>query len=204
MFWPFLLLLALFFTCMLLNRLFRYPVEDFDDLIDLARAVDDLEMENLLDVRKEAELKASLSPAEFRTEQRKRITKAFEYLRRWSFNGLAMLHLAHAQWRRYARPGADPSAQEKLALIQETIQAGVEFRIYCMGAVFKAGLWVLLRADKWPLVMPSVPDLRHIGKIDGIHAYYRLTSAIGYLSLSHGEECYDSLMVKLRGRVPNL
>jgi hypothetical protein len=41
-------------------------------------------------------------------------------------------------------------------------------------------------------------------QIDGIHAYYRLTTAVGYLSLFHGERTYDRLMLKLRGHIPTI
>lgn len=201
MLWLFLLMIGFFCLMMVLDRLFSYPVDEFDDLIELARATDDLDVENLLDVRKEAELKASMTRKEFRKVQRKRIIKAFEYLRRRAFNGSAVTGLAHAQMNRMLSGTEEPD-MEKLYLLRETLDAALQFRIYILAVLPKTALWVLLRADKWPLVSPSVSDLREGAEIDGIAAYYRLTTAIGYLSLFYGERCYDELMTKLRGRVP--
>lgn len=202
--WLFFLMIGFFCLTMVLDRLFSYPVDEFDDLIALARLTDDLEVENLLDVRKEAELKATMPRKEFSKIQRKRIITAFEYLRRRAFNGSAITGLAHAEMSRMLSDTEDPPDMEKLYLLREILDAALQFRIYILAVLPKTVLWVLLRADKWPLVSPSVSDLREGAEIDGVAAYYRLTTAVGYLSLFYGERCYDDLMTKLRGRIPTI
>lgn len=203
MLWFLFLLIVLVFTAAVLDRLFRYPVERLDDLIALIRPTRECEVEELFDVRREGELRAKLSAREFRAEQRKRMVKAFEYLRCRSYNGLAITRLAYAEWQRLQASG-EPRDQARMCVVQEIIQAGMEFRIYSSGALPKAALCVLLRADKWPLATPSMADLREAGEIDGIHAYYRLTTAVGYLSLFYGQKYYDDLMTRLHGRVPSV
>lgn len=200
--WPLFFYLTLLFTISVFCRLFRYPVKRLDHLIAVVRTVDDLEAEYLFDIHKEADLKASMTPREFRQEQRQRIAQAFEYLRRWCFNGVAIMRVAYTAWHSLnAEESPDPA---KLCVLQEVIHAGIQFRWYCLGALPKAALWVLLRADRWPLVLPHVSDLRHSGDTDGMKAYYRLTEAIGHFSLFYGEDCYAALMFKLRGHVPTL
>jgi hypothetical protein len=200
--WSWFFYITLLVVLCIFGRLFRYPVERLDHLIAVVRTVDDFEIEHLFDARKEAELKAEMTPKEFREEQRQRICQAFEYLRRWGFNGLAITRVAYAAW--YAMEAEESPDPVKLCAVHEVIQAGMKFRWYCLGALPKATVWVLLRVDRWPLVMPHVSDLRFIGNTDGMQAYYRLTEAIGRYSLLYGEDIHAALMLRLRGHVPTL
>jgi hypothetical protein len=88
--------------------------------------------------------------------------------------------------------------------VEEIIEAGVEFRLYCMQTMPKVMLWLVLRADRWWLATPSVADLRYGGNVDGIKAYYRLIDAMGHFSRFYGEEFYEALMLKLRGGIPDV
>jgi hypothetical protein len=199
--WLPLILFALTFIFVGINRLFRFPVR-LQDLMAMVRPVNDCDVQELLDAKREAELRASMTPKEFRQEQRIRILRAFEYQRRRLYNGTLMIGFAYAEQAKW-RDNGEFTDKPCAALIQETINAGVEFRIYALFALAKLGFWILLRIDKWAIFpTPSVADLREVNDIDGSHAYYRLTTAVGYLSLFYGEDCYNTLMVALRGRIP--
>jgi hypothetical protein len=199
---PFYVVLAviLFLT---VCRLFRFPMS-LDDLVAIVRETNDDDMTDLMDPGREAELKASMSAQEFRQEQRMRMIHVFEYLRRRLFNGSMMLNFAYTARRKWKNTGEWESHAQG-ALIKEIIDAGVQFRIYALFATAKLGLWILLRVDRWSIFpAPSLADFREVVQIDGIHAYYRLTTAVGYLSMFYGERTYDRLMLKLRGHIPTV
>jgi hypothetical protein len=194
-------LVVLFLIVLAFQRLYRFPVT-LDNLIAMARETNDDDMADLMDARREADFRAGMSVAEFRQNQRLRMVRAFEFLRRRLFNGLLILHYAFTvQSRLKNMEKLESDAQA--ALIMEIVDAGIQFRIYALVAVIKLAIWIILRFDKWAILpIPSVADFREVVQIDGIHAYYRLTTAVGYLSLFEDEEKYERLMLKLCGRVP--
>jgi hypothetical protein len=194
-------LVVLFLIVLAFQRLYRFPVT-LDNLIAMARETNDDDMADLMDARREADFRAGMSVAEFRQNQRLRMVRAFEFLRRRFFNGLLILHYAFTvQSRLKNMEKLESDAQA--ALIMEIVDAGIQFRIYALVAVIKLAIWIILRFDKWAILpIPSVADFREVVQIDGIHAYYRLTTAVGYLSLFEDEEKYERLMLKLCGRVP--
>jgi hypothetical protein len=194
-------LVVLFLIVLAFQRLYRFPVT-LDNLIAMARETNDDDMADLMDARREADFRAGMSVAEFRHNQRLRMVRAFEFLRRRFFNGLLILHYAFTvQSRLKNMEKLESDAQA--ALIMEIVDAGIQFRIYALVAVIKLAIWIILRFDKWAILpIPSVADFREVVQIDGIHAYYRLTTAVGYLSLFEDEEKYERLMLKLCGRVP--
>jgi hypothetical protein len=201
MLWLFPYVVALFLIVLALHRLYHFPVT-LDDLIAMARETNDEDMADLMDASREADFRAGMSAAEFRQNQRLRLVRAFEFLRRRLFNGLLMLQYALTMQSKLENTGKWES-QAQAVLITEIIEAGVRFRIYAMFAVAKLAIWIVLRFDKWAILpIPSVADFREVVEIDGIHAYYRLTTAVGYLSLFEDEEKYEPLMMKLCGRVP--
>lgn len=197
-----LLMLAALGVMAAMDRLFRYPVRGLHDVIELARPANDEEFERLLDPEWEARLRAQMSAAEFREEQRIRIHKLFDCIRHRSFNAGLITRFAYREWKR--RAGQTETAEEKaqLFLVREVIEAAAQLRIYCVAALPTLAFWILLRADRWPLIIPRISELREIARVDGLQAYYRLTTAIGYLSLFYGERSYDSLMMKLHGGIP--
>lgn len=194
-------LVVLLFIVLAFHRLYHFPVT-LDDLIAMARETNDDDMADLMDARREADFREGMSASEFRKNQRLRMIRAFEFLRRRLFNGLLMLHYALTMHSRLENTGKwESEAQE--VLIMEIINAGVQFRIYAVFAVAKLAIWIILRFDKWAILpIPSVADFREVVEIDGIHAYYRLTTAVGYLSLFEDDEKFERLMLKLCGRVP--
>lgn len=202
--WTFPYVLFSAFLMFVVHRLFEFPVE-LDDLIAISRESSDDDMIDLTDPNREADFRAGMSPAEFRANQRLRMVRLFEYLRRRFFNGLLMLHYAHTKQSKWKKTGTFESQMQAI-LIREVIKAGVNFRIYALFATGKLALWILFRFDKWRILpTPSLVDLREVADIDGIHAYQRLTTAVGYLCLSSGGmEQYEKLMMKLCGHVPTI
>lgn len=200
--WAFPYVLFLVLLMAVVHRLFKFPV-DLDDLIAIARESSDDDMIDLTDANREADFRAGMSAAEFRANQRLRMVRMFEYLRRRLFNSLLMLNYAYTRQSKWKNTG-DVESEERDLLIREVIRAGVQFRIYALFATGKLALWILFRFDKWWLLpTPSLADFREVADIDGMHAYYRLTTAVGYLCLfSGGTEQYKQLMMKLCGHVP--
>jgi len=187
---------------MILGRLFRYPVRNIFDVIELARPTSDAEFEQLLDPEYEARLRSCMSRDEFRAEQRIRIHKLFDCMRHRSFNALLITRFAYLEWRRWTK---EPKTEEncaRLFLLQEVLRATTELRVYSLSVIPTLAFWILFRADRWPLLVPRLSELREAGNKDGIYAYSRLTTAVGYLSLFYGERCYDALMMKLHGAIP--
>jgi hypothetical protein len=93
MLWLFPYVVALFLIVLALHRLYHFPVT-LDDLIAMARETNDEDMADLMDASREADFRAGMSAAEFRQNQRLRLVRAFEFLRRRLFNGLLMLQYA--------------------------------------------------------------------------------------------------------------
>jgi hypothetical protein len=96
MFWPFLTIVVLMFAHRLFSSIFRFDMSRLEQFIAMLRTMLDFEMEDLFDVRQEAEIKAKMTPEEYRHELRHRIARAFEYLRRISFNSRAIMRVAYA------------------------------------------------------------------------------------------------------------
>jgi len=186
----------------ILGRLFRYPVRNIFDVIELARPTNDAEFEQLLDPEYEARLRACMSRDEFRAEQRIRIHKLFDCMRHRSFNTLLIAHFAWLEWRRWAKEPKTEENRARLFLLQEVLRSSMELRIYSLSVIPTLALWILFRVDRWPVLVPRLSELREAANKDGIHVYSRLTTAIGYLSLFYGERCYDALMMKLHGAIP--
>ena len=185
-----------------LERLFRYPVRGLNDVIELARPANDEEFERLLDPEWEAKLRAGMTASEFREEQRVRIHKLFDCIRHRAFNAGLIARFAYRELDKRAGKTETDEERAQLFLIREVIQSATELRVYCIAALPTLAFWILLRADKWPMIIPRISELREIARVDVLHAYTRLTSAIGYLSLYYGESSYDSLMMKLHGSIP--
>ncbi len=186
----------------ILGRLFRYPVRNLFDVIELARPTNDAEFEQLLDPQYEARLRSLMSQDEFRAEQRIRIHKLFDCMRHRSFNALLITQFAYLEWRRWAKEPKTEEDRARLFLLQEVLRATAELRVYSLSVIPTLAIWILFRADRWPVLIPRLSELREAGNKDGIHTYSRLTTAIGYLSLFYGERCYDALMMKLHGAIP--
>lgn len=201
------LFILLFFLVILgltviLGRLFRYPVRNLQDVIELARPTSDAEFEHLIDPEYEAKLRSCMSRGEFRAEQRIRIHKLFDCMRHRSFNAMLITRFAYLEWRKWAKEPETENTRARVFLLQEIIQASMELRVYSLSVIPTLAFWILFRADRWPLVIPRLSELREACNQDGIYAYSRLTTAAGYVSLFYGERCYDALMMKLHGAIP--
>ena len=186
----------------IVDRLFRYPVRNLYDVIELARPTNDAEFERLIDPEYETRMRSCMSREEFRAEQRIRIHKLFDCMRHRSFNALLITRFAYIEWRKWAKEPETEENRARLFLLQEIMRAAMELRIYSLSVIPTLAFWILFRADRWPAVVPRLSELREASDKDGLHVYSRLTTAIGYLSLFYGERCYDALMMKLHGAIP--
>jgi hypothetical protein len=186
----------------ILGRLFRYPVRNLFDVIELARPTSDAEFKQLLDPEYEAKMRSYMSRDEFREEQRIRIHKLFDCTRHRSFNALLIAQFAYLEWRKWAREPETKENRARLFLLQEVLRSTTEMRVYSLSVIPTLALWILFRVDRWPVLVPRLSELREAANKDGIYVYSRLTTAVGYLSLFYGERCYDALMLKLHGAIP--
>jgi hypothetical protein len=200
------LLFGVIFTALLYvlaERLFRFPACKLHHVIAAVRLTHEEEFSDLMDAMKEANLRTALSRKQFRQEQGVRIRLAFEYLRRMSFNSLIILSWAYAEQASFLNAGSTED-QERAYIIEEIIQAGIEFRIYSIFGLLKLILWIAFRMYQWPLLpVPSIADMREMANVDGVYAYSRVITAAGYLAhLCYGNRAYKDLMGALRGMVP--
>lgn len=130
--WAFPYVLFSAFLMAAVHRLFDFPVE-LDDLIAISRESSDDDMIDLTDPNREADFRAGMTAAEFRANQRLRMVRMFEYLRRRLFNGLLMLLYAYTKQSKWKNKG-DFESEAQAILIREVIKAGVNFRIYALFA----------------------------------------------------------------------
>lgn len=201
MLWVMLAVFAAMGLAMLLLRLDSAPVRNVGDLVALLRSTDEAEIDQLLDPREEGKMRALMSASEFRQEQRIRIYRLYQALRQRAFNQRIITAFAFSEWYKIRQPKTEEEEQRRI-LAWETIRAGMEVRNYMMSALATLRIWIIFRADKWPFMPPLLSELREAAHVDGLYAYYRLATAIGYLTFSCGREWHAALLAKLHGPMP--
>jgi hypothetical protein len=166
----------------------RLPQCDLDDVVHSVRPVDIDRLENLLDPAREWELRANFSMKEFRLLQRKRIHELLEIMRRICHNAGIL-----AQW------GAYVSEFERYnRLARQLHERAVEVRVCASFAIAKLRMWIVLRADTWPLLpRPSLPGLRNNAGIDTVIAYSALKELAGTLCSNMDNRDSDELRHRL-------
>ena len=161
---------------------FRIEARTLSEVITVARKVDLTELADILDLKKEANLRDSMPAAEFKFEQRVQLRILYEYLRRMGFNAMLVLSWAYAEQQRAYRSGAGDDTRMKS--IEEAIAAGTRFRFYFVCTLPKVLLRLLL--SRCPLLAVTKCDLREAGERDGIALYRQLINAANSLAGLHG------------------
>jgi hypothetical protein len=187
--WLVLGFMALSACVVLAERIFRVRTKRAEDMIAVYRPVDQEELVALMDDGKEDELRASLTPKEFRERQQMRQRVAFEYLRRLSFNATVMVDFAVARWEQIQRQNG-PKDQETLKIMQDVINAGMVFRTYSVFTLIKIAARIALSPV---LPAPRNSRTRSVGEINGILAYKVIAVATACLIIKlHGREPFES------------
>ena len=197
---PVLLFLVLFFLAcsyLLFAHLFRPSPRSVVDVIAIVRRVEEGELEDLFDELKDENLRTNLPAARFQDEQRRRARLLFEYLRRMSFNSLAVLAWAYAEQERLHGPGMHED-QAQARRVHDLIQAGTECRVYCVVAISKLACRLLLAAFRIASIR-TLTTMRHAGSIDGLNAYRRLANAVASLNAADDGNLTRILAALLHG-----
>lgn len=179
-----------------IERLFFFHPRTIADVIAGVQRIDDAEVEDLMDPKKETNLCASLSADRFKEEQRRRSRLLFEYLRRMAFNALVLLCWAHAEEDRFQISGS-PEDVKRANAIKAIIGIGIQFRFYVLLTRAKLCLWITF--DRWVMPGSGLAPLRTMNERDGIKLYRDLIAAADDLSACYGDDCRLRLAVALRG-----
>lgn len=174
-----------------LQLLGKFPTRTIEDVTPYLRPAEFEELESLLNPAHEVNFRLRLSPAEFRTWQRKRIHLLREYLLRMSHNSLVLIEWGNMEFNGNSSPSR--KSEETQALAQELVQAATEFRLYSLLALAKLKLWIVFRRDS----SASLPRLRNVLGIDATASYKRLKSAAGTLGMAYGTEYHQQLLARL-------
>ena len=188
----YLLITAGFVACIVTVALiwFRFPDRTVDDVADYLLPIDFEKAEDLLDPQTEAILRKELTPSEFRSLQRKRIHCYVAMVKRMSHNSAVLIEWANRE--------AEKADGERLQIVSQLQQQGVEVRLYSLLALIKLHFWLLIRIDSWRILpAPSLYDVREAGGIRGLDSYDRLKTAASYLVLDMKQEKFEQLLHNL-------
>jgi hypothetical protein len=169
---------------------FRFPDRTVDDVADYLLPIDFEKAEDLLDPQTEAILRKELNPTEFRSLQRKRIHCYVAVVKRMSHNSAVLIEWANRE--------AENASGERLQMVSQLQQLGVEVRLYSLLALVKLHFWLLIRIDSWRILpAPSLYDVREAGGIRGLDSYDRLKTAASYLFLDMKQDHFEQLLHNL-------
>jgi hypothetical protein len=169
---------------------FRFPDRTVDDVADYLLPIDFEKAEHLLDPQTEAILRKELTPSEFRSLQRKRIHCYVAMVKRMSHNSAVLIEWANRE--------AEKANGERLQMVSQLQQQGVEVRLYSLLALIKLHFWLLIRIDSWRILpAPSLYDVREAGGIRGLDSYDKLKTAASYLFLDMKHEKFEQLLHNL-------
>ncbi len=167
---------------------FHFPDRTKDDVVDFLVHIDLEKAETLLDPIAENSLRRTLSPAEFRILQRKRIHLYIEFLQRMSHNAAILVQWGNLEAQR--------SHERTAQLAHELQQEAVKVRAYSLLALMKLRFWLLIRLGSWYMLpTPSLSELRGIYGIEGLDAYDRLKTVASSLFVGH--EKFEELLQNL-------
>jgi hypothetical protein len=182
-------MVLLFAAYTVLQFLGKFPVRTIEDVTPYLRPAEFEELETLLNPAHEVNFRLRLSPAQFRSWQRKRIHLLHEYLLRMSHNSMVLIEWGNMEFS----SDNSRSSEEIQALAQELVQAATEFRLYSLLALAKLKLWIVFRLD----TSASLPGLRNMFGIDALAAYQRVRLAAATLGQAHGNEYHQQLLGRL-------
>jgi hypothetical protein len=185
----YLIITAGFIACIVTLALiwFRFPERTIHDVTDYLLPVDFEKAQALMDPEVEAGLRHSLSQAEFRRLQRKRIHLYLELVKRMAHNSAVLIEWANRE--------AQTATGERLEMVNKLQQVSVEVRLYALMAQAKLRFWLLIRVDSWWILpAPSLDDVRHAGGVQGLESYDRLKTAASFLFMETERANFDGLL----------
>ncbi len=169
---------------------FRFPDRTIHDVADYLLPIDFEKAEGLLDPETEAILRKELTPAEFRTLQRKRIHHYVAVVQRMAHNSAVLIEWANRE--------AETAVGQRLEMVSKLQQVGVEVRLYSLLALIKLRFWLLIRLDSWWILpAPSLDDMRQVAGVHGLESYDRLKTAASFLFMEIGQGNFEELLQNL-------
>lgn len=155
---------------------FQFPKRTADDVLGFLRHVDMDLAYRLVDPLDEGTLRSTMTSREFRRAQTKRVHLCMEQIQRMAHNSAVILELAKRE-----SSNARSDVRQCAALVNEK---GVMVRIFCLSALLKLRLRILIRIDAWsPFGGLTLCDIRETFGIKGIESYDELKTAASYLFL---------------------
>jgi hypothetical protein len=191
-----LLLAAAFLVVVARATLYR-PHYSLKEVIRSVRKLEVADLSSLFDPAEEWGLRTLCSKKEFQAAQRERLHLALEYLRRVGHNAEIIQTWAGALYENIrCKPRENFTPRDYL--IWEVLEVATEVRICQAAAMLKISLWVLFRAQLWPMwVVPRLPTLRMLGEADLVKKYQILVEGSTSLSRTYGQEYYEQLSIAL-------
>jgi hypothetical protein len=160
----------------------RSTAPRLDQIVPHFRPVDITELKEVLNIAEEGYLMLNLTPQQFRREQRDRIFLAAEYFGRMSHN-VALLY----------RCGCEALLRSSKTLNRDTRQASRQLVDFCK--IFRGVCWLtrlrlylwLLRLRVLPFAsIPSLADVRAVGRVDLVYTYEQIKAAASALYEANG------------------
>jgi hypothetical protein len=180
-----------------LHFVFRFHPQTVQDVIALARFVDQKELEDLASAVIEDNLRASLPARRFQTEQRKRAIMLLEYLRRMSYNSWVILAWAYQLQDRSQGLGSNDSLTVAIA---DALAAAAPVRFYSLMVLPSLALRILLsRLRIVPL--PTLATAVRVKNRSMAGMYDRLVNTAILLAGSEGADTRHRLARILLGDI---
>jgi len=172
---------ALACVYMLYRAWSRFPRRDLDDVVHFLYPVDLSLVESLLDPAADFSLRWSLTPRQYREEQRRRMRLYLELVRRMAHNSVVLVEFGNAVC------GDD---KLKSGIASELQDAAIKVRLYSGFARIKLRARLLLPLNLVG-VMPELglPSLRKAADLDGPESYdgLKAAAAAAFAQLHPGE-----------------
>ena len=175
------------------HTLLRFSPATITDLIAVVRRVDEAELRDLLDEKKQENLRVGM----YGNRWIDRARLLHEYLGRMGFNVLMILHWSYAEQEQQFRPGLERDS-EKENTLKALVARGLEFRMYVMFARVKLAWWIVRDTFGVPPAR-KLASMRQIGQTDGLHVYRRLADDVYSFALEYGTDVHNRLLIALWG-----
>lgn len=169
---------------------FQFPKRTADDLLGFLRHVDMDLVYKLVDPVAEGMLRSTMTSREFRRMQVKRVHLCTEQIRRMAHNATVVLELAKKE------SASERSDVRKCAALVN--EKGVIVRVFCLSALLKLRLRILIRIDIWsPFGGLTLCEIREAFGVRGIQSYDELKTAASYLFLLLQNSNFEELIAAL-------
>ena len=176
------------------RKQFHLRERTLDEVTQFIQRLDWDELHETFDVVQEAKLIIFSSGYCLRRSWRVRIHTAREFMSRMHHNVRIIQELVRTEIDDLIHEFEDRRPQRQQQL-DEAMNLIVGLRAALMIQTFKLTLWILLRADKWPVRrLPSIARLRTCGgDYDLIDNYKNLREAAAAIALRYGQRFHDEL-----------